>query len=305
MNIRKITLEQCPLCDSKNIKFVLTSSDFDTNTGDYSVYQCETCKIHFTNPQIDSRDLSQLYLERVSGEFLPESSSLIEKLRRWRAASTAKSFFKQLGIKDVSILDIGCGDGLYSVALAQHPACKDISALDFHETPPKHIANLGISNISYQHIDHLTQDNKTYDVIFCRHLLEHTQNPIHFLRMIKPLLKEGGKIFIEVPNFECVWQNILRGYYVNLYLPRHFYHFERKTLKNVIESAGFKVDVIFFGHLPSLGWSIRNMTGLRPLRKIGVLEIALFPIEVGINILFRQATCLGVIVKKYSPSGES
>lgn len=243
--------------------------------------------------------------ERISGEFLPESSSLTEKLRKWRATSSVKTFFNQLGEKDISILDIGCGDGLYSVTLAQHPACRKLLAVDFHETPPPHISNSRLSNLAYQGFDKLSPDKLTYDVIFCRHLLEHTANPIHFLRDIKPLLKETGKIFIEVPNFECIWKIILGGSYVNLYLPRHLFHFDRQTLKKVVESAGFEVEMTFTSHLPSLGWSIRNRLGLMPLRKIGFMELSLFPIEVAVNILFRQATCIGVIVKKHPLSDGS
>lgn len=305
MNIKKITLECCPLCHAKDIQFVLISSDFDTNTGDYGIYQCENCKIHFTNPQIDIADIGLLYSERTSGDFLPHNAVITERLRQWRASLIVNSFFKQLNAKNVSILDIGCGDGLYSVALAQHSACQKLLAVDFHEIPPQRIIKTNLSTIRYQSINRLSEEEKQYDVVFCRHVLEHTVNPIDFLCYIKPLLKESGTIFIEVPNFNCIWRKLLGKYYFNLFLPRHFFHFEQKTLMQVVEKSGFNIERLFSTHLPSLGWSIRNRFKLQPLRKIGLLELALFPIEIILNSLFRQPTCIGVIIKNKPISNEN
>jgi 2-polyprenyl-3-methyl-5-hydroxy-6-metoxy-1,4-benzoquinol methylase len=298
MNIKQITLTHCPLCASNAIHLRMTSSDFDTNTGDYGIYQCENCQIHFTNPQVNEADIGQLYAERTSGDFLPNNAAFTEKLRQWRASFIVNNFFKQLNRKDVSILDIGCGDGLYSVALAQHSACQKLLAVDFHEIPPQRLFKTHLATIRYESMNRLAEEKERYDVIFCRHVVEHTVNPIDFLCHIKPLLNESGTVFIEVPNFNCIWRKLLGQYYCNLFLPRHFFHFEQKTLLQVVENAGFSVESSFSAHLPSLGWSIRNRFKLQPLRKIGLLELALFPIEVIINLLCGQPTCLGMIIKK-------
>lgn len=300
MKLKKITLSHCPLCDSSKIDFVLNSSDFDTGSGDYAIYQCNSCQIHFTNPQVDSSDIGQLYSERVSGEFLPENSKLVEKLRRWKANISVNIFLNQLGKKEAVILDIGCGDGLYSVSLAQHSSCQELLAIDFHKTPPRFISDSSIPTLKYRSFDTLFENNLTYDIIFCRHLLEHLENPVHFLQTLQSLLTETGKIFIEVPNFNCFWRKTLGAFYCNLSLPRHFFHFDQETLIHTVVAAGFDVESTFSSHLPSLGWSIRNKFNLLPLRKIGLLELGLFPLEILVNLLFRQATCLGVIIKKSS-----
>jgi len=80
-----------------------------------------------------------------------------------------------------------------------------------------------------------------FDLIILNHTLEHLENPLDILKKARTLLKKGGKIFVDVPNFGSLSSRILGKRWPYLAPREHHYHFEPKTLRKVIKKAGFKV----------------------------------------------------------------
>ncbi len=81
----------------------------------------------------------------------------------------------------------------------------------------------------------------TFDLITFVHSLEHSRDPVGTLKGGSPLLRSGGGLFIEVPHAESVerWSR-RRGREIRD-LPAHLYHFVPRTLRQVVERAGFRV----------------------------------------------------------------
>lgn len=80
-----------------------------------------------------------------------------------------------------------------------------------------------------------------FDLIILNHTLEHLENPLNILKKARTLLKKGGKIFVDVPNFGSLSSRFLGSRWPYLAPGEHLYHFEPRTLKEVIKRAGFKV----------------------------------------------------------------
>lgn len=80
-----------------------------------------------------------------------------------------------------------------------------------------------------------------FDLIILNHTLEHLENPLDILKKARTLLKKGGKIFVDVPNFGSLSSRILGKKWPYLAPTEHLYHFEPKTLMKVMRKAGFKV----------------------------------------------------------------
>lgn len=80
-----------------------------------------------------------------------------------------------------------------------------------------------------------------FDLIILNHTLEHLENPLDIFKKARTLLKKGGKIFVDVPNFGSLSSSILGRRWPYLAPSEHLYHFEPRTLKKVITKAGFKV----------------------------------------------------------------
>lgn len=80
----------------------------------------------------------------------------------------------------------------------------------------------------------------SFDVILGLHILEHLNNPVEYLMRIKPLLRKGGKLYIEVPNLNSFLCELSKEYDEFFYLYEHVSYFTEKTLSLVFEKAGYK-----------------------------------------------------------------
>ena len=109
---------------------------------------------------------------------------------------------QQTSIKGKHILDVGCGGGLLSEALAKHGAV--VTAFDISESliaVAKNHAEQQL-NINYQcqDIEILTTDAQRFDIITCMELLEHVPDPQRMIKNCAALIKPGGKIFFSTIN---------------------------------------------------------------------------------------------------------
>ena len=111
---------------------------------------------------------------------------------------------KQLPLNGKKILDVGCGGGLLSEALAREGA--DVVALDLAEELIE-IAKLHLyeSNVKVdyrlQSVESLAEEMAgQFDAITCMEMLEHVPDPSSILRACEKLLKPGGKCFISTLN---------------------------------------------------------------------------------------------------------
>ncbi|MFQ3682095.1 class I SAM-dependent methyltransferase [Roseiflexus sp.] len=101
-----------------------------------------------------------------------------------------------------TILDIGCGNGAYTLDIAREAAVswgididlrwlKEFSACD--EIPP----TLGIGQAA---AEHLPFADGSFDVVFCIETLEHVDDEQAALYEMRRVLRAGGALLLTVPN---------------------------------------------------------------------------------------------------------
>jgi SAM-dependent methyltransferase len=88
--------------------------------------------------------------------------------------------------------------------------------------------------------DELAIKHGQADVLFVRHILEHSHDPQCFLESCHRLVRPGGLIVIEVPD--C--QKIFNGVDHCFIWEEHISYFTKETLYNFLQIAGFRsVDI--------------------------------------------------------------
>lgn len=138
--------------------------------------------------------------------------------------------------KDAAILDLGCGPGYFLDEMKSREYTNVIGAT----LSPGDIALCESKGhkIKKYDLSFLPQKDGYYDesvdFIFLRHALEHSPYPIFSLIEYNRVLKQGGKIYIEVPAPECD-----RKHEFNL---NHYSIMGTSQLVALLQRTGFKVD---------------------------------------------------------------
>ncbi|QOD38748.1 bifunctional 2-polyprenyl-6-hydroxyphenol methylase/3-demethylubiquinol 3-O-methyltransferase UbiG [Candidatus Wolbachia massiliensis] len=119
-------------------------------------------------------------------------SYIIEKIKE----------LKKCDLKELSLLDVGCGGGILSESMARVGI--NVSGIDVCEENIKvaqsHAKKVGL-NIEYTHISVEELDNnKKYDVVLLMEVVEHVDNLEFFMKKAIELLKPEGLIFISTIN---------------------------------------------------------------------------------------------------------
>jgi SAM-dependent methyltransferase len=77
-----------------------------------------------------------------------------------------------------------------------------------------------------------------FDYISLVHVLEHMHDPMMTLKEICRILKRDGLLVVGVPNFESYENKVFGKYQSLMDVPRHLYHFSKKTITAMLEKNG-------------------------------------------------------------------
>ena len=114
-------------------------------------------------------------------------------------------FIDQLAsLNGKKILDVGCGGGILSEAMAHRGA--EVTGIDMGEAPLKvaklHGLESGVS-VSYRQItveELASEQPGSYDVVTCMEMMEHVPDPSSIVDACSRLVKPGGHVFFSTLN---------------------------------------------------------------------------------------------------------
>ena len=139
--------------------------------------------------------------------------------------------------KDAVILDVGCGPG-YFLDQMKERGYTNLTGITLSPGDVKICEEKGHKIKKYD-ISFFPQKDGYYDesvdFIFLRQALEHSPYPIFSLMEYNRVLKQGGKIYVEVPAPEC---DRMHEYNLN-----HYSILGQHQLAALLQRTGFKSDM--------------------------------------------------------------
>lgn len=114
--------------------------------------------------------------------------------------SEISDFVKQhdLNPSDISIIDVGCGNG--SMTLPVGLQAYNILGIDLDESSINEAQRKNnLSNVKFSFCD-IKSIGEKYDIVLCTQVLEHLEQPMQLLKDMNALLKQDGLMIITIPN---------------------------------------------------------------------------------------------------------
>jgi SAM-dependent methyltransferase len=285
-------------CRVKRRKLAVARGSGPFRDRTFTISECAECGMGFTNPIPTEETSPLLYETRESVDFQPNDSGFVARLKAFAARKDARSFCRgvAIGRGDV-LLDFGCGNGAFVHAMQQvHPDARALGS-DRHPTPPG-----SLSTDQYVAHERLAELKGRCALVLCRHVLEHTYDPVALLEMLGGLLRPGGVLALEVPSLETKVKSLFGENWDGYYVPYHPLHFTRGSLRNVMEAAGLSVIREGSAEMPKMGRSIQNVLGSKSYGLgLFALGMALQPLQVGIGLVTGTSVCLRIWGRKAGP----
>lgn len=244
--LTKSLLRKCPLCDNSQGKvlhtqtFELAENNFLPSS--YDVTCCNKCGFVFSDTTATQADYDKYYQDLSKYESPATSSGGgMTTYDQSRLEETAKTIARFFPSKDSNILDVGCANGGLLLEM-QKLGYGNLSGLDPSPTCVAAVNKMGIRG-SLGGL--YTQNNflQKFDGILLTHVLEHVCDVRGAVEHMMGWLKDGGKLYIEVPDAGRYRDFLITPYY--FFDVEHINHFDEVSLRNLF--SGYDGGILAVG----------------------------------------------------------
>lgn len=278
--------DRCPLCDSEEITYHFRCQDHFMTGETFSIYLCNSCSFLFTQ---DSPDINEIVKYYESDDYISHSDTsegfinkiyrLVRQVMLLRKRATIK---KLTGLKNGTILDIGCGTGHFAFSMKK--AGWLVKGIEINKKARSFAESVfGLDVISPEEVSGLVANS--YDCITLWHVLEHFHDPHKYMSDIFNLLKPGGYCLVALPNCDSYDAKYYNHYWAAYDVPRHLWHFGPASFSYLSEKSGMQMhglDVLPFDvfYISALS---EKYKGSRLSFIIGVIRALCFSLMAAIN----------------------
>jgi SAM-dependent methyltransferase len=200
-------MKNCLICNSENIVSLRSYKSKSELFLNKVLMKCNTCNLAFASPLPSDNELtsynSKYFLNAHGGiSTHPIVISFHSGINNIRANHILDSI-NHPNIKINKILEIGPGLGFIMEYFKKKYPDVEYSIIESDLENLEKLKKLA----SNYFVDIDVVPNNYFDLVIISHVLEHTNNPVNFLKKIKLKIRKGGYIFIEVPNEDYKFKN--------------------------------------------------------------------------------------------------
>lgn len=230
----------CPWCGSLAVELHVSCRDIiQAKPGRFRLDRCRDCGHVFQNPRLTVAGLDFYYRDVYDGLGAEAAERVFAGQASWyraRAAMVAAHTDPR------TWLDVGTGHGHFPRTAAAVLPGTVFDGLDLGDGVAE-AQRRGWIRRGYrgQFPELVGELAGRYDVISMHHYLEHTRDPFNELDTAVKVLGPGGHLLIEVPDPECVYGRLLRGFWVPWLSPQHQHLFPIENLKRALTARGMEV----------------------------------------------------------------
>lgn len=234
----------CYQCDADDYKFFLKGEeDLTGKDGEFQYVKCNSCGLVYQNPRIAVDQIKEFYDGEYIAHRKKKNWGVLTPLYEWamnkhdRDKDKLVSEFVNLN-SETEVLDVGCAVGTFLLHLNKKYDCK-ISGVDFKEG----LDYPGFDKIEFYEGLFYEQPiaEKRYDLVTMWHFLEHDYDPNLTLETAKKVMKDDGKLIIEVPRLDSVTFKLFGRKWPGVQAPQHTALYDKKHFIALMEKHNLRV----------------------------------------------------------------
>ena len=284
----------CPLTQGKCAdEFCGFDNEYQTCVNKFCFKLCAKCDVLVLDPRPKIQDLEIIYPPKYHSYILTKENKKLFDITFFRKKAALARFRIGFNCKKqegrFKILDIGCGNG-WMLDVLKDSFGDEIQTFgtEINENVVKDALTKGHC-VKYGLDPFALFDEEQFEVINITHVIEHLEKPFQLIENCFKLLKPGGILIIETPNYQSLDRKstglLNKGSWGGFHYPRHWYLFCEETVKKLASKIrGLEVVKITYFPTPTTWvWSMNNL----------------------IRNIFKQTTTIFDPVKIFQNSGVS
>ncbi|MCK4271409.1 class I SAM-dependent methyltransferase [bacterium] len=231
---------KCPLCGQHTKEAVLWIKNA------YRYVQCTVCGMIYINPQLSDESVAQIYSNVLYGQKSERLDLVLPTLHKYKARLLKKfERFRKTGY----LLDVGCFKGFLLFSASQR-GWKTFGT-EVSEPATRFAREELEQQVDIGDLLHMSRfDQLDFDVVTLFDVIEHLSRPCLYLQKVHYLLRKGGLLYMETPNFNALPRFVL-GKKWTVFNSLHRSYFTPSTMARMLQRVGFEsIKIQTLGFLP-------------------------------------------------------
>ena len=236
---------KCAVCHSDKIYLKYSKEQIDAKL---DLLGCRNCGLSFLAPESEQVSEENKYWDNAKQVKIYSEEQIEENFKKdfLRKLGLVRSFFREKG----RLLDVGCGTGqflniakgegwdVYGLDISEGVSCiaKEKYGIRVFVGKPETFESYGIA----------------FDCVTLWDVIEHIKDPLLSLKAVHSHMKDEGLLVIRTPSESALIRKKIRflaglgimSFLKYVYYTPHYFYFQKKTLRLLLEQAGFKVEKV-------------------------------------------------------------
>jgi len=245
----------CYHCGSDDFTEMLKAQeDLTGKPGEFTFVTCNNCGFAYQNPRVTIEKIVDYYDDEYISHRKQTKWGILTPIYNYVMGKYDRDkdriIRKYVKLNEQSeVLDVGCAVGTFLTHMQARYGSK-IVGVDFKDC--SHYP--GFDKIDFHQGLFYDQDlgENRFDLITMWHYLEHDYDPRRSLKLAKKLVKDDGRIIIEVPRLDSKTFTVFGDRWPGLQAPQHTVLFTKKSFIEFAEESGLEVvDFLPYGAFPA------------------------------------------------------
>lgn len=194
-----------------------------------SIVRCSTCRLTYTKNLLQSTATGENSRKFVD-EYVSEAVSyreyftnIIDIIRKYKQPGT--------------LLDVGCGVGIF-LQRVKETGWKAVG-VDLSSGAVQYARAHGL-DVRLGEIEKMKFRPRSFDVITLFQTIEHIDDPLNILKILRVFLRNGGLLLMTTPSEESFMAKLMGKYWFGYRNVEHIYFYNKHSMTVLLQKAGFR-----------------------------------------------------------------